>query len=96
MVNGVAGGSASAGTISSSGLYTAPAVVPAAATVQVSAVSQADNTKTAIAPVTIAHLQIGHVFLLVEENHSYSNVIGSSAMPYLNGLAEQYGLATNY
>jgi hypothetical protein len=38
----------------------------------------------------------GHVFILVEENANYSNVIGSSAMPYLNGLANQYGLATQY
>jgi phosphatidylinositol-3-phosphatase len=32
----------------------------------------------------------------MEENHSYSSVIGSSSMPYLNGLAQQYGLATQY
>jgi len=37
-----------------------------------------------------------HVFLVVEENHSYSDVIGSSSMPYLNNLASQYGLATQY
>jgi hypothetical protein len=37
-----------------------------------------------------------HVFVVVEENHSYSNVIGSSAMPYLNSLANKYGLATQY
>jgi phosphatidylinositol-3-phosphatase len=37
-----------------------------------------------------------HVFLLVEENHSYSQVIGSSAMPYLNSLANKYGLALKY
>lgn len=37
-----------------------------------------------------------HVFLLVEENHSYSQVIGSSSMPYLNSLANKYGLATKY
>ena len=37
-----------------------------------------------------------HVILVVEENHSYSEVIGSSAMPYLNSLASQYGLATQY
>jgi acid phosphatase len=36
------------------------------------------------------------VFLVVEENHSYSDVIGNSAMPYLNGLASQYALATQY
>jgi phosphatidylinositol-3-phosphatase len=37
-----------------------------------------------------------HVFLLVEENHSYSSVIGNSSMPYLNSLAAKYGLATQY
>jgi acid phosphatase len=40
--------------------------------------------------------QFGHVFLVVEENHSYSEVIGNSSMPYLNSLASQYGLATQY
>ena len=34
--------------------------------------------------------------MVVEENHSYSQVINNSAMPYLNGLASQYGLATQY
>lgn len=38
----------------------------------------------------------GHVVLLVEENHSYSEVLGNSAMPYLNSLVSQYGLATQY
>ena len=38
----------------------------------------------------------GHVFVVVEENHSYSEVIGNSDMPYLNGLASRYGLATQY
>jgi acid phosphatase len=38
----------------------------------------------------------GKVFVVVEENHSYSEVIGSSSMPYLNQLANQYGLATQY
>jgi acid phosphatase len=37
-----------------------------------------------------------HVFLIVEENHSYSDVVGNSAMPYLNGLVKSYGLATQY
>jgi acid phosphatase len=30
------------------------------------------------------------------ENTNYTDVIGSSLMPYLNGLANQYGLATQY
>jgi acid phosphatase len=37
-----------------------------------------------------------HVFIVMEENHSYSSVIGSSSMPYLNSLASKYGLATQY
>jgi len=37
-----------------------------------------------------------HVFVVVEENHSYSQVIGNSSMPYLNNLASKYGLATQY
>ncbi len=40
--------------------------------------------------------QFGHVVVVVEENSSYSEVIGSSDMPYLNSLANQYGLATQY
>jgi phospholipase C len=37
-----------------------------------------------------------HVVVLVEENHSYSSVIGSASMPYLNSLAKNYSLLTNY
>ena len=40
--------------------------------------------------------QFGHVALVVEENHSYSEVIGNSAMPYLNSLVSQYSLAAQY
>jgi acid phosphatase len=40
--------------------------------------------------------QFGHVFVVLEENASYADVIGSSSMPYFNSLANTYGLATNY
>jgi phosphatidylinositol-3-phosphatase len=40
--------------------------------------------------------QFGHVFIVVEENFGYSDVIGSSSMPYFNSLVDKYGLATNY
>jgi len=40
--------------------------------------------------------QSNHVVLLLEENQSYSAVIGSSSMPFLNSLANKYGLATQY
>src|SRR4051812_10600961 len=37
-----------------------------------------------------------HVVMVLEENHSYSSVIGSSSMPYLNSLATKYTSLTNY
>jgi acid phosphatase len=40
--------------------------------------------------------RMGHVIVVVEENTDYSSVIGNSSMPYLNGLAQQYALATKY
>ena len=37
-----------------------------------------------------------HVFVILLENHSFSQVIGSPSMPYLNSLAAQNSLAANY
>src|SRR5437762_1845972 len=38
-----------------------------------------------------------HIFVILMENHSYSEIIGNTtAAPYLNQLANQYGVATNY
>jgi hypothetical protein len=37
-----------------------------------------------------------HVFIVMEENHSYSEVVGNPLMPYLNMLINNYGLATQY
>src|SRR6266568_5477239 len=34
------------------------------------------------------------LFVIVEENHGFSDVIGNPAAPNLNALASQYGLAT--
>lgn len=52
-VNGVTGGDATNGTISTTGLYTAPTVLPTTTTVSVTAVSQADTTKTSSTLVTL-------------------------------------------
>src|SRR5436305_1076821 len=71
-VNGVTGGNATVGTISSSGLYTAPATVQSTTTVTVTAVSQADPTKSASAQVTITPI-IGMVF--------YVSTTGSDSNP---------------
>lgn len=47
-------------------------------------------------PPPAQSVRFGHVFVVVEENANYANVIASPSMPYLNSLANQYGLATNY
>jgi acid phosphatase len=51
------------------------------------------NTPTS---VPVDQPTFSHVVLVVEENHSYSEVIGNSSMPYFNSLAAQYSLATKY
>jgi hypothetical protein len=53
-VNGTTGGSSTNGTISTSGLYTAPSAVPATA-ITVTAISSADSSKTASATVTVTN-----------------------------------------
>jgi len=37
-----------------------------------------------------------HVIWIWMENHSYNSIIGSSQAPYINSLAAECGLATNY
>ena len=38
----------------------------------------------------------GHIVIVLEENTDYLSVVGTTAMPYLNALISQYGLATQY
>jgi trimeric autotransporter adhesin len=52
-VSGVAGGNSTVGTISTTGLYQAPATVPAPATVTITALSAADGTTSGSAQATI-------------------------------------------
>lgn len=56
-VNEIEGGNATMGTISASGLFTAPAAVPSPATETITAVSHADSTKSGSTHVTITNLQ---------------------------------------
>jgi phosphatidylinositol-3-phosphatase len=37
-----------------------------------------------------------HVIVIMMENHSYNTIIGSSRAPYINSMAAECGLATNY
>jgi len=52
-VNGVANGNTTFGMIDNTGLYTAPAVMPSPATFNVTAIAQADSTKSKSGSVTI-------------------------------------------
>jgi phosphatidylinositol-3-phosphatase len=74
-------------------------VTPTVTTTYTASAQGAGGTAKASTTVTVNPNGVplfGHVILLMEENHSYSSVIGSSSMPYLNSLAKQYGLATQY
>lgn len=51
---------------------------------------------TTAASAPTAAPAFSHVFLIVMENHEYSQIIGNSQAPYINSLASTYGLATNY
>jgi hypothetical protein len=37
-----------------------------------------------------------HVWMIAEENHSYEDVVGNTAMPYYNQLIQEYGLAGQF
>src|SRR5213592_4180364 len=58
--------------------------------------SGCDHGTSGTGPPPPGGAQFTHVFLVTEENTDYADVIGNSSMPYLNGLAQQYGLATEY
>ena len=48
---------------------------------------------------TVSFAQVpksSHVFIVLEENANYSKTIGNPRLPYLNSLANRYGLSTNY
>src|SRR5262245_13471449 len=53
-VNGVTGGDSNVGTITSDGIYTAPAKVPSPAQFKITAISKADNTKSSDSSLTVS------------------------------------------
>ncbi len=48
------------------------------------------------ATVTEGIPQFDHQFVIMMENHSYSQIIGNPNAPNINNLANTYNLATNY
>jgi phosphatidylinositol-3-phosphatase len=85
--------------MTSGGALTAPG---AAGSVTVTATSAQDVTKSGTATVTVQAQSGGavtskHIVLVMEENQSYSTVVGNtSAWPNLNSLMRNGALPTNY
>lgn len=51
---------------------------------------------TTYTPTSNALPNFSHIFVIVMENNDYGNIIGSGDAPYINSLANSYGLATRY
>ena len=58
-------------------------------------VVSAPSPKTASAAVTTVPA-FDHVFVVVMENHSYGEIVGSTSAPYINSLVASGTLATSY
>jgi len=52
--------------------------------------------RTSAAAASTAFPQYDHIFMIVDENHNYNQIIGNPAAPEINALATDYGLATRY
>src|SRR5712692_8844280 len=99
-VNGVVGGNSTLGTISTSGLYTAPASVPNPAAVTVTATSVAQTSRFANAAVTITpapgKVLIGYFPEWGPGGGYYAkNVITSGSAPLLTVLNYAFANVTN-
>jgi uncharacterized protein YjdB len=80
-------------SVNASGLVTG---VAAGGPVTITATSEGQSGTAAVTVTpSTGGAQFDHVFVVVEENNDYVDVT-SSSMPYLTGLAAQYGLATQY
>ena len=79
-------------SVNGSGLVTG---VATGGPVTITATSEGQSGTSAVTVTAASATQFGHVFVVTEENTDYVDVT-SSSMPYLTGLAAQYGLATQY
>jgi phosphatidylinositol-3-phosphatase len=79
---------------SSSEKVTASPTVTPSPTVSASPTASAAGPSTAPASPSGGLPLFRHVYLIVLENKAYGRIVGSAAAPYLNRLADRYGLAT--
>ena len=84
--------------------YSATAAVAVLVLVLVTVVASCQSTPAAPvsasptprSPQPAQSLHLDHVFVILEENKSYSQIVGSAAAPYVNSLIKHYALAANY
>jgi acid phosphatase len=87
---------ASAGTITSGGIFTAPSNIGSVTITATSTVNRAESG-TATVSVQFQTPASRHVVVVMEENQSYATVVGNaSAWPNLNALMASGALPTNY
>lgn len=82
-VNDVSGGNLTVGTISTKGLYTAPAVIPSSGNVTVKAVSQTDTKQTTTVKVTIT------------QGDALAVTISPTAVTVFTGHSQQFTATVN-
>ena len=100
----VSGGSLPAGLTlaASSGAISGTPTTAGTSSFTIQVADSAGNKASAGFSITIAggtgggSAPFGHIVIVLEENHGYTDVVGTTAMPYLNTLISQYGLATQY
>ena len=73
----------------------ATATTVAAAFGVVAVLQPHSTTPVAVKPVASTVPTPAHVVVVMEENHSYSDIIGNSGAPYFNSLASQGALLTS-
>jgi phosphatidylinositol-3-phosphatase len=72
------------------------AVLAAGVAVGLGAVGATSASAASCGTLALSSTKYTHVVWIWMENHSYSEIIGSPQAPYINGLAGECGLATNY
>ena len=95
------GNPATSVTVDNSSTITALTPAHAAGPVNVVVTNTDAQSGTKVNGYTYVEPQVGmplfdRVFIVVTENQSFGNVTAAGAMPYLNKLADRYGLAINY
>ena len=83
-------------TLVINGACVAATPVATIASPRVTPTALATNISSGATPIATSASPFGHIYLIVMENSSYTDIVGNSNAPYLNSLIANYGLATNY